>query len=376
MKSIIALLGILSISLAASASAVQKDCRAVLKVAMADGTVIERPFESKESWGRQLIELRLDAINDFNRRTAKLTNAEKLKIVFGEDFRKFFFQLESLARVYEKYDQSFFKSLRAEFKSIEDQIGYVDLQISLKNKAAELKLSDIENYYSKRQAEGEGKLIALFADWNDKKVESVRKKVVDYSDWLPGKKDRKFLVDKIHDELRDLAKDSENFKFDQPEIEQGLHELRRRIRWIVIEVLSLNHVVTYEKESSLPGGVDNWFQELLAQDPDILNNKYMKIDDSAIKKPVLIPLQMHGIITKIVGTIGKLKDASELQIEFTKAMKALGYTSEQVQTVLATLNANLKIQQVDHEKLSHDYQQKLNDSRLLREFAKQLKDLN
>ena len=358
-------------------SKLAKSCKAMMSSTLSDGFVLQTPFDKKASWGQQVFSLRLDILSHMMAKVKDMAEVEKVEALDADDTRALFFQLQSLAAVYERYDSKFFKPLRSQFKAVEDAFGFKDLQASLAKKAKELNQPELEKYFESREKEGTTKLSVALKEWDEAGLERMRSHLAEYGKkWLTGKDDRKFLTEGLQKDALALAHDVKEMKFDDPEIERGLHELRRRVRWLVIEVLSLNHLVQYTDEIIMSAGEIDWFKEFADKNPKIMENKYMRVEEAVVKKGVRVPQHLHAILTQIVSSIGGMKDKAEMEIEFRKAMVALNYKAAQIAAVEKQLDENLKVQPIDHQELSRQYQHRITETNLLKDYAAQVNELN
>ena len=69
------------------------------------------------------------------------------------------------------------------------------------------------------------------------------------------------------------------------------------------------------------------------------------------------------MLVQIVQDIGSAKDLAEPQIDFAAATKDLDFSKTRRDRVALELNAVLKTAPVNHAKLAHDYQVRLNKNR-------------
>jgi hypothetical protein len=351
-------------------------CEAVLHTVITGSAIHFSQFDPQDSWGRQIFSYQFSLTRDFYNKTRLMDDETRLNTIFSDDIRAQFFQLQSLARMYSKMDPNFFSPYHVKFKEVEDRIGYLDLQKKLKSKAVELDYSKLIRFFSAREEAGKKRLKESLSTWDEKGIASLENNFRNFDGWSKGRADFDFLVSRIIEDIEVLDQEVKAMRFDQADIEKGLHQLRRRLRWIVIQVLSLNNMVEYFQEPSLTREVKSWFLELKEKTPDILNNKYMHLDPVVVNEPVQIPVQMHGILTQIVADIGGLKDGSEVQIEFTNAINEIGYSPKKAKEIMAKLNSNLGLKTVDHQKLAREYQNRLNETNLLLEYARAFKRSN
>ena len=164
------------------------------------------------------------------------------------------FNLQALARLYESKNK-IFKTIKEDFKGLEDAIGAYDKWSNVIEKAERKgvsgdKLMDLKN----RQGSEMDKLKKFLEKekWvtgskKKSRLKEIKNTLKEYK-WLSLKDDRKFLVDKLVEELKSL----DSTKFDMGILEEGngVHELRRSLRWILIEMRVLNGLFVFNEKNS------------------------------------------------------------------------------------------------------------------------------
>ena len=164
------------------------------------------------------------------------------------------FNLQALARLYESKDK-IFKTIKEDFKDLEDAIGAYDKWSNVIKKAERKgvsgdKLMDLKN----RQSSEMDKLKKFLEKekWvtgskKKSRLKEIKNTLKEYK-WLSLEDDRKFLVNKLVEELKSL----DSTKFDMGILEEGngVHELRRSLRWILIEMRVLNGLFVFNEKNS------------------------------------------------------------------------------------------------------------------------------
>jgi hypothetical protein len=295
------------------------------------------------------------------------------------DARVLFFRMQDQARVYnlayKKDKNPFFLNYLDLFKKFEDLLGQVDLKASLLKLSEDLKEPELVSHFSDLKKKSERDLFSALED--ELSLKKIRKDLVDYPKWKSPKKDKKIHVSYLVEELERLSNDIKNRKFTDSDIEKGLHELRRRIRWIVIHVQNLNGFTQYNYSLSVSSKVNSFLNELTAANPHLTESKYLQMTPSEVSNPLAISFKVHSILCEIVSTIGSAKDNAEKQIYIHEALKELGYSRNAKMNADMKLKALLKINEdVDHQKLAEHYQERIESTELLEEYIRTLKKLN
>ncbi|MCX6119724.1 MAG: hypothetical protein NT027_19485 [Proteobacteria bacterium] len=227
------------------------------------------------------------------------------------------YQLQALGKLYED-ESKWFKDLKDEFRTIEDTIGEYDKWNNILTKAS-------SSLTSEKKVELEGfrqdglkavKKLLKDQDWfgtPKTRAEKLRNQLAKF-DWKKPSKDRTMVLGYIANEaakMRDTKYNLENL-----EKGKGLHELRRDMKWLLIEMRVLNGLVL-KNTSACP------FSEYaaLVKTP-IANSKYSELPFSNQERnPCLIPECLFLGLVQAVEDIGRLKDDAEFRLNTTEKDK-------------------------------------------------------
>jgi hypothetical protein len=226
-----------------------------------------------------------------------------------ESVRVYAYRLQALGTFYSKQD-NLFNVLNEEFEEIENTIGnYAMWTTVIKGAGSSLdkekrKLFEsekasaflkIKDLLVKRNWYGPGKLRGVFIREELRKIK-----------WDSPNNDRHLVLDHIKDKLRDM-KDTK-YQFDSLEKGNGLHELRRDMKWILIDMRVLNGMVLKS-----PGACPAEAFNKLAADHDLATSKYAVLPKTNVKNPCFVPECLVLGLVKEVEFFGELKDKAELQ---------------------------------------------------------------
>lgn len=218
------------------------------------------------------------------------------------------FNLQALGKLYGGEDKKFSK-FKKDFKELEDGIGeykkWRDILEEAQDRGASS--SKIQKLKKKMEA-GKGTLVKLLdkEDWVEaKKIKKYRKFLKKY-EFGSYKKDKKIVLNLLIDDLEKIA----GTEFDMTILEHGngLHELRREIRWYLIKAKVLNGLVQYNDN---PGVCSIEKYAKLPFQP-IANSKYAVLYKSALEKsPCLISKCLFLALVQKVDQFGDFKDQIE-----------------------------------------------------------------
>lgn len=227
------------------------------------------------------------------------------------------FSLQALCRLYSDADPKF-KEIRDDFKRLEDGIGQYDKWASIYNAA----VSEHRDQATLDRLEGQRdqaltaftQMLAqrkfLVAAGETSRMSEIQA-FLDGFDWKTRKDDRALILKALAKELEDL----EETHYDMTILEygDGVHELRRDLRWVLIEQLSLNGmIVANEASCAIPA---------YAQTPN--DNRYGALRSSATEpNPCKIDACLIYQSAKTVSDIGDIKDQAETEVNIGNQAEA------------------------------------------------------
>jgi hypothetical protein len=250
--------------------------------------------------------------------------------LFDPAVRQHFFYLQALSRIYKKiHDREMFESLRKEFKIVEDQLGKIDFydgwvkEFSQRQNFPSLLL---DYYHSRKNFE----LDSLRKMLDEKKWIAddffmVRKILSELSaaEWMSTENDRNAIAAFLDDELDDFEEDYHENKFDFNDVEEGIHEIRRQLRWFSIYAQALDGLIQIENVEIEDSNMKKYFTA------EVLNSPYNILPSP---KQRSIPLYIHApefyALSWMVNELGKLKDDGLRFHALKDAVEATDITSK------------------------------------------------
>ncbi len=238
------------------------------------------------------------------------------------------FNVQGMARFYrKKYD--FFKALHRDFKTVEDFVGKIDQWEN------ELRKAESEDD-SKRAEKAKDKLEDLYADMTE---ELFRKSPSDKNESFEADKhpwmarageiskaqyyidhvgeelaarsydeDRELLIDFQLKNVKDMVDDYKADKFDNLELDNGIHPFRKDLRWILIEMRVSNGFFTFDPN---PNNCDiEEFRDLPFE--SIAQSKYSKLgQNNAELNPCYIQQCVFLGVADLQNKAADIKDEIE-----------------------------------------------------------------
>lgn len=227
------------------------------------------------------------------------------------------FSLQALCRLYSDADPKF-KEIRDDFKRLEDGIGQYDKWASIYNSA----VSEHQDQATLDRLKGQrDQALTTFTQMlSDRKFlvpagQTSRMQEIqsflEAHDWKTRKDDRELILKALGKEMEDL----EETHYDMTILEygDGVHELRRDLRWVLIEQLSLNGmIVGNEAACSI---------EAYKTTPN--DNRYGALRSSATEpNPCKIDACLIYQAAKTVSDIGDIKDQAETEVNIGNQAEA------------------------------------------------------
>lgn len=229
------------------------------------------------------------------------------------------FALQALCRLYEKEDDATFKAMRDDFKALEDGIGQYDKWYTF-HQAAVSQGKDkatIDGLKAKVDAALKTFNTLLtsrgFINKDDPKAAGL---VGKHEEWLKAYKwkarneDREVILKHLSKELEDLVET----KYDMKILEHGdgVHELRRDVRWILIEQLQIGGMITLKDPKTC---------SISAYASLPLTDRYAQLRSSPLEPN---PCQIDGCVVaataRAVNNLGDLKDQAEIELNINPGL--------------------------------------------------------
>ena len=240
-----------------------------------------------------------------------LTKAAKQKDpalwLYKNGARSTLFMLEALTRLHKNaFDEKLFEKWNKRFKKLEDVLGQIDEYDALEKtfKANKKVSKEVIKYYTVHKENYLEKLNRRLStkDWLNEKVLSFDQKLnefeVTYNEHYIGEL-RIAMEDEIDAILYFTLKSDYHFT----KIEEQVHEIRRKLRWLSIYAQALRGLVQLKKSGKRKKYAINYFTK------DILGSPYNKV----IAKPknaAIIEFDSDSFfaLSWIINELGKQKD--------------------------------------------------------------------
>jgi len=246
------------------------------------------------------------------------------------------FHLEALARVHkEVLDEDPFTELYFKFKALEDALGAIDFSDALLKKltSKDENTDPLRIYFTGRRAEACARLDHLLhaSEWLPEK-NTPPKAVQEIVDFLeetkfpgPGKERKKFSH-YLREQCEELHQKFEENAFDLSKLEAGVHEVRRRIRWLSIIPAATDGL--FVRTPDEPGEDPlAWYRK-----PEIVSSPYNQFNKrKEVREPIWLASPPFLALSWLISELGVWKDRGQLAESIRQAWTDLGENEQNAQ---------------------------------------------
>lgn len=232
----------------------------------------------------------------------------RLRALVDSDTRLQLFRLEALFRIYDdRYGDDFEQSKR-EVKALEDELGQYafavqSFEFAQKNGVSAVKIAQLKRTLS--TAERNFARFLEASGWVGSRataLERIRDRI-QRNVWDGNRADREYVLGKIARQLERVEKT----RYDMNQLEDGIHELRRQIRWFTLEAEAVNGLIELD-DRSCPSAT---YRPLL-KDTKLASSKYARFSPTVLEpKACKIPKCLFFGALEAVREFGNLKDEGQ-----------------------------------------------------------------
>jgi hypothetical protein len=252
--------------------------------------------------------------------------------LYQNDARTKIFMLEGLAKLYAgMHNESLFLKIKERLKLLEDLIGGVDYYDNFAKdflKDDEMP-STIRLFLENRRDEKLAKLNAalLKRKWinhDPLRTKKIRKRLKKMG-WVNTEKEIVLIKKFYQKSIEGINKFYEETGVAFSNLEEQVHELRRRLRWLSIYPQALQGAIQL-KDSQLK---DQAVEKYLI--PEIVNSPFNKMPQQG-NNPTTLLLEKNYFLalSNMISALGKLKDKGLRVIITAEAEKATQFVSEEI----------------------------------------------
>lgn len=236
--------------------------------------------------------------------------------------RNHLFRLEAWCRIYRNIQsKKLFDPWYNEFKQVEDQFGKIDFYdaflqefSSQKNiPASFLKFYRLHRDEEIKNLESMIRTGGILMD--ETRLLEMCNQLTPVS-WMHPDEERKAIALFLSAQIEKLLSQFENGELHFNDLEHGIHEFRRKLRWISIYAQVLNGLIQLKKVKDIPAGLLPYLE------PEIISSPFNilpKIGKGV--KPIEIQAPLFYALSWMIQESGKLKDSGLKIISVNQAIK-------------------------------------------------------
>jgi hypothetical protein len=249
---------------------------------------------------------------------------EKGKYFYRNKARDVLFRLEALCRLYrEIHDKKLFDAWYKKFKALEDVLGVMDYHESLYLEFAgykELKTQASKIYLGKFEEEAQY-LTEIIREqgWQDGTALSEFREVINHAEWKPEEEDALAYGLVMCNELDKVVTRYREGELNPFKLEEGVHEFRRRIRWVSIYASASNGLVQLRKNEMLRSDLKKYCTpEVVASPFNIMPRQ------RGLRYSIVVQAPAFYALSWLITELGTLKDDGFRYENFISVMNASG----------------------------------------------------
>lgn len=264
--------------------------------------------------------------------------------IYTNDMRTPLFMLEALCRIYKKiYLHADFKKLNAEFKELEDKLGEIDFYDGFyKQFENQENIPAAITVFAKEKRDEKIQSLNIFLKkekWMGKHQKAIAKilKKLDKVEWMDEKMDAAAVLEVYKIEILKILKKYKSKTKPFSDIENDVHELRRKLRWLSIYPQALQGLIQLQPDGETLDELRKYLT------PEIINSPFNKMPDGCgLQVHILLHQNYYFALSWIIAELGKLKD-NGLKIEFLEeAISAVYKTKENVTALAHAICGNIQ----------------------------------
>jgi hypothetical protein len=242
--------------------------------------------------------------------------------LFDNYARTPFFMLEGLSRLYaDIHNPKKFNKLKNHFKLIEDGLGKIDyytwlLKAFEANKKIPAKCTQYTRSQLQRSLEQLNEELRN-KGWlatDEKRLKKINKRL-ESADWIKPIKEVKAISEIYKSSAADINSFviKNNYHFDN--VEEDVHELRRKLRWLSIYPQALQGLVQYSDDIETVPHLNKYLTN------EIINSSFNKLPAAGNNTSVILLQKNYFLaLSWMIAQLGKLKDEGLLLTGLSEAM--------------------------------------------------------
>ena len=260
-------------------------------------------------------------------------------LLHAKDGRTPCFMLQALSRIDSKISRhaDLAEIWLDEYKSLEDGLGKIDYWVAYSEQNNQWKFpAAIQSYFITQQniAAGVMEERLIKHGWMTKELDGSFQysnqaierfnKQAQKADWFKSKKEQQKLLSFFEDEVLEIQEKLESKEIDLNKLEEGVHELRRKFRWLAIYSVALQGKIAIGK-SSKEGALSEFVT------PERLALPFNQLPKNKAEEDLIYFLPgAYFVMSDVISSIGDIKDPGLATEEFEKIGPWFGLNHNQI----------------------------------------------
>ena len=224
--------------------------------------------------------------------------------------RPIVFNLEALSRIYKNlHNKKRFERMLLAFKVLEDQLGKIDYysayikEFTTQENFPEVLLQNLIAHYQQELENLDAILTnEQWIDEHQTKLNTVKIEL-ENADWKVAEKDRKKIVQFLIEEINEIEEEYKTGVLNFNDLEHGVHEFRRQIRWISIYALVLEGLIQLKPAKVIEPELERYLTKETINSPF---NKLPEIKEGV--QPIYLTSSYFYALSWLIAKGGDLKD--------------------------------------------------------------------
>ena len=221
-----------------------------------------------------------------------------------------FFMLEALAKLYAGlHNSKKFDKLKEHFKLVEDGLGQIDYYDTLSKAFDPLEKvqGEYKQYIAAKMYKSAEALNVILKDegWiseDNRRIRKISGKLRE-ADWMEPENETEGMSKFYLKSISKIAGFIHETGFSFDNVEEDVHELRRKLRWLSIYPQALQGAVQYDKNSTEEAHLKKYLTE------EIINSPFNKFAAKGNNKSILLLRRNYFLaLSWMIAELGKLKD--------------------------------------------------------------------
>jgi hypothetical protein len=249
-----------------------------------------------------ILQKHIDQLIPLLQKAAKQKNAALF--LYKQNARTHLFMCEGIARLYNKtFPNKKTEKWYTRFKTLEDQLGSIDYWLALQNQFGKSLNKETNNLINAQLQASYTALNDYLADkgWYDSKHEKLKK----FATSLPeiNAENTNKIALALQKELSKCQAFAKEINYNCTIMENHVHELRRKLRWVSIYAQALSGLVQFYKPKSNPA----WFKQYATA--TILKSPFNKLPSArGFKHTIQVSYPKFIALSFIINQLGVIKD--------------------------------------------------------------------